>query len=386
MRDRSRPASRRIVFYAGPGWEQWSPAAIDRIGLGGSETALVRVATALAARGHEVRYTPPTFEGVVGGVIYRPSGRWNPGDPVDAVVISRVPEAFDTEIAAPTRVLWCHDSYYTGLTPERVGHMTSVVVLSDWQRNLFARRYPPVEDKLRIVRNGIRLYDDDGLALYEGAGRPSSRSALRGASYSSLPNRGLDVLLEEWPEIRRRIPDAELDVYYGWEVYDRIAERDHRLRGYKVLLYHLLDRAGGEAGGVFIRGRVSQPELHAAMERARVWSYPTAFAETSCISAMEARAASLALVTSDVAALSETVGSDHGVLIPIDETLLRTEENQPLVETPNRTAEYRAAFVDAVSELLFDADAWSHQHARALHGVETLDWSRRVKTREGILL
>jgi hypothetical protein len=78
-----------------------------------------------------------------------------------------------------------------------------------------------------------------------------------------------------------------------------------------------------------MRGRVSQPELHAAMGRARVWSYPTAFPETSCIGAMEARAAGLALVTSDVAALSETVGSDHGILIPIDETLLRTEENQP---------------------------------------------------------
>src|SRR4051812_23062154 len=161
MRDRSRPAGRRLVFYAGPGWEQWSPAAIDRTGLGGSETALVRVAAALAARGHEVTVYASTFEGVVGGVNYRPSERWNPRDPVDAVVVSRVPEAFDAEIAAPTRVLWCHDTYYTGLTPERVGQMTSVVVLSDWQRNLFARRYPPVKDKLRIVRNGIRLYNDD---------------------------------------------------------------------------------------------------------------------------------------------------------------------------------------------------------------------------------
>ena len=385
MPDTSRPAGRRVVFYAGPGWEQWSPAAIDGKGLGGSETALVRVATALAARGHDVTVYASTFEGVVGGVAYRPSERWDPRDPVDAVVVSRVPEAFDAEIAAPIRALWCHDTHYTGLTPERAGHMTSVVVLSDWHRDLFARRYPSIADKLRIIRNGIRLYDDDGRALYEGAGRPFAERAPR-CIYSSLPNRGLDVLLEEWPEIRRRVPDAGLDVYYGWEVYDRIAERDHRLRGYKVLLYHLLDRAGGEAGGVFMRGRVSQPELHAAMTRARVWSYPTAFAETSCISAMEARAAGLAIVTSDVAALSETVGSDHGVLIPIDETLLRTEESQPLVETPNRTAEYRAAFVDAVSELLFDADAWSHQHARALDGVETLDWSRRVEDWEGILL
>ncbi len=312
------PRAGGLCSTTGLAGSSWSPAAIDGRGLGGSETALVRVAAALAARGHDVTVYASTFEGVVDGVTYRPCERWNPGDPVDAVVVSRVPEVFDHEIAAPIRVLWCHDAYYTGLTPERAGRMTSVVVLSDWQRDLFARRYPSVEDKLRIVRNGIRLYDDDGRALYEGAERAFADRAPR-CIYSSLPNRGLDVLLEVWPEIRRRVPDAELDVYYGWEVYDQIAEHDHRLRGYKVLLYHLLERAGGEAGGVVMRGRVSQPELHAAMARARVWSYPTAFPETSCISAMEARAAGLAIVTSDLAALSETVGNDHGVLIPIDE-------------------------------------------------------------------
>jgi glycosyltransferase involved in cell wall biosynthesis len=263
--------------------------------------------------------------------------------------------------------------------------MTSLVVLSDWQRGLFARRYPSIGAKLRIVRNGIRLYDGDGRSLFDGAERAIGEREPR-CIYSSLPNRGLDVLLEVWPEIRRRAPEAKLDVYYGWDVYDQIAERDHRLRGYKVLLFHLLDLAGGEGGGVFMRGRVSQPELHAAMGRARVWSYPTAFLETSCISAMEARAAGLPIVTSDLGALSETVGSGHGVLIPIDEKLVRLEESQPIVETPNRTAEYRAAFVDAVSELLVDADAWANQHERALRGVDALDWSRRVEDWERILL
>ena len=384
MRDSSRPASRRIVFYDRPGWERLSPAAIDRTGLGGSETALVRVAAALAARGHQVTVYADTFEGVVDGVAYRPCERWDPGDPVDAVVVSRLPEMFDHEIAAPIRVLWCHDAFYDGLTPERAGRMTSVVVLSDWQRDLFARRYPSVAGKLRIVRNGIRLYDDDGRGLYEGE-RAFAERAPR-CIYSSLPSRGLDVLLEVWPEIRRRVPEAELDVYYGWEVYDQIAERSHLMRGYKVLLDHLLERAGGEAGGVFMRGRVSQPELHAAMARARVWSYPTVAPETSCIGAMEARAAGLAIVTSDFAALSETVGHDHGVLIPVDAGLVRFEEPQPRLETPNHTAEYQAAFVDAVTELLVDADAWTHQHARALRGVEALDWSRRVEDWEQLLL
>jgi glycosyltransferase involved in cell wall biosynthesis len=386
MYDHARPGSRRVLFFDAQGWESWAPDAIERRGLGGSETALVRVAAALAARGHDVTVYVDSFEGVVDGVKYRLVNRWDPRDPADAVVVSRLPELFDHEIAAPVRAFWCHDSYYNGLTAERAERMTSVVVLSDWQRDLFARNYPPVADKLHIVRNGIRLRDDDGRALYDGAQRGFGERAPR-CIYSSLPNRGLDVLLQVWPEIRARVPEAQLDVYYGWDVYDQIAEHSHQLRGYKVLLYHLLDLAGGEAGGVVMRGRVSQPELHAAMAEARVWSYPTGFPETSCISAMEARAAGLALVTTDLGARSETVGHDHGVLIPVDGNLVqqRFDENQPLLERPNNTAEYRAAFVDAVTELLADEAAWTTQHLRALDGVETLDWSRRVEDWEQVL-
>jgi glycosyltransferase involved in cell wall biosynthesis len=39
-----------------------------------------------------------------------------------------------------------------------------------------------------------------------------------------------------------------------------------------------------------------------------VWLYPTWFSETSCITAMEAQAAGLIVVTSPIAALKETVG------------------------------------------------------------------------------
>jgi glycosyltransferase involved in cell wall biosynthesis len=249
--------------------------------------------------------------------------------------------------------------------------MSAVVVLSAWQQGYYAERYPFVTDRLRIVRNGIALRDSSGeQEAFPDAQRPFGERVPR-CIYSSSPDRGLDVLLELWPEIRRRVPGAELHVFYGWEVYDRFAERSHVLRGYKVLLYHLVDAAGGEAGGVFMRGRVSQPALHAEMQRARVWSYPTAFHETSCIGAMEARAAGLPIVTSDLAALSETVGRDHGILIP--------------VKGGNRSSHYREAFVDAVVTLLLDEAAWTAQHHRALAGVADLDWAARAEEWDELL-
>ena len=48
-----KPAARRgeIAIYTGPGWEPWAPQDIARKGLGGSETAAVRLAEELDDRG-----------------------------------------------------------------------------------------------------------------------------------------------------------------------------------------------------------------------------------------------------------------------------------------------------------------------------------------------
>src|SRR3954454_14511455 len=125
------PNRRRVSFYAGPGWEPWTPATIDTTGLGGSETALVRASAALAARGWDVRVYAD-FVGEVDGVSYRAFRDWKPGEEVDALVVSRLPAAFDLEIAAPVRALWCHDAHYgEALSEGRADRMTDVVVLSD---------------------------------------------------------------------------------------------------------------------------------------------------------------------------------------------------------------------------------------------------------------
>ena len=38
--------------------------------------------------------------------------------------------------------------------------------------------------------------------------------------YGSSYDRSLDILLDMWPDIKKRYPDATLDICYGWELYD----------------------------------------------------------------------------------------------------------------------------------------------------------------------
>jgi glycosyltransferase involved in cell wall biosynthesis len=192
--------------------------------------------------------------------------------------------------------------------------------------------------------------------------------------YSSSADRGLDVMLDLWPRIREKVPDAELHVFYGWDVFDRVAFANPGLLAYKQQVLAQAAALGGEAGGIFLRGRVGQKALADELQQARVWSYPTAFLETSCIGAMEARAAGVPLVTSGIGALLETVGT-HGSLIGWSQ-----DEDEP----HNRDSGYQERFVSRVVALLTDEAHWSKWHARALRGTEGLAWSERVSEWEAL--
>lgn len=355
-----------VAFYAGGQWEPWSPLSIRNGGIGGSETALVQVATRLAADGYKVKVYSSSEPGLIGGVLYRPFTAWDPTENVDLLVVSRRPDLFDNPLGAKTTALWCHDHSYESLTAERAEKIDHIVCLSDWQRDRFARLYPFAADRLTIIRNGISYIDLDGTPRYTKAACGFAKRKLR-AVYSSSADRGLDVLLDLWPRIRARAPKAELHVFYGFNVLDKVAAVNPQLAAFKQAILGKVAELGGETGGIHLRGRVGQAELADEMQQARVLTYPTAFLETSCITAMEAKAAGLPIVTSDLGALHETAAGQ--TLLP-----WAADETGP----HNRDEGYQDAFVDAVVAMLTDKAAWQPAHDEALRGAETLDWSRVI--------
>lgn len=119
--------------------------------------------------------------------------------------------------------------------------------------------------------------------------------------YFSAYYRGLECLLKMWPTIREEVPDATLDVYYGWESWLALEGEDD--------FYHRMEALFEELKplGVTIHGRVSHEELAQAMKRTQVWAYPTEFPEIHCITALKAQEAGCYPVVTNVAALKETV-------------------------------------------------------------------------------
>lgn len=293
------PQSIEIGIYCGPGWQQWSPTDIETKGLGGSETAAVRLAEALSDKGHVVTVYGEVEPCAYRQVCFRHHTAFDPMERRDLLVVSRVPQIFDTPINAERKVLWMHDTDYgPEMTPERCEKMDAIFTLSSWHAKHVTDTYPFL-DRVDITRNGIEpSYFTEEV---EGLERNPHR-----AIYSSSPDRGLDFLLRWWPTVREQVPDAELYYCYA-DVYDAVAKSRPEIAAFREEINRLADQPG-----VTNLGALPQNALALAMRECGVWLHPSyctphnvPFNETFCIGAVEAAAAGCIRVASDWGALAE---------------------------------------------------------------------------------
>lgn len=125
-------------------------------------------------------------------------------------------------------------------------------------------------------------------------------------------DRGLDVLLEILEEVKKEIPDFTLDVYYGWDVFDKFHSGNPERMKWKWQMIRKMHDLG-----VKEHGRVSHEELAKAMKEIQVWAYPTSFPEIDCITATKVQMAGIEPVTSGLAALQTSVMKDEPEIVDI---------------------------------------------------------------------
>lgn len=348
-----KPAAKRgeIAIHTGANWMRWSPADIDSKGLGGSETAAARLADALAQLGWVVTVYGDVDQGCHSQVIYRHHETFDPLAHRDVLISSRLPELFDRPINARHKLLWTHDTDFGDrLTPERAQHIDHVLTLSDWHERHVRELYPFLDGKLEQVRNGIDFEH------YTANGSIPKRK--RRVVYTSSPDRGLDILLELWPQIRKRVPRATLEFAYA-PVYFEIAERDPVVAAHAQKIAELAKQPG-----VSSLGSLSQPAVAQLLRSSLVWAHPsfntphnTPFFETSCIGAVEAQAAGCCVVASNWGALPETVRVGA------------------LIDSDPREEMWRSCFVEAIVRALTNNDVQRDAQERGPAAVAGLGWA-----------
>ncbi len=314
--------------------------------LGGSESAVVFAARELARRGHRVRVycrceRPGEYEGVRYHDLpdfpaFAASGR------CDVFLCCRHLRGLAAPVRAKAHLLWCHDLLPREAARQLQSLMYKVdrlLVLSKFHQERLQRQLRLPEDRYLVTRNGVDL----ALVEEATAGIPRDPSRLL---YISRPERGLDVLLTLWPDLKRRRRDLTLRISH----YANPAA-DAQMSDYLATLR----RTAEQLPGVTLLDPLNKRDLYRELAGAALLLYPATFPEVSCISALEAAACGTPAVASRYAALPETIADgDAGLLVPGDP----------------RTEEYQRQFVEAALGLLRDRERWTTMSAAARRRAE----------------
>jgi len=287
--------------------------------LGGSESACLGLARALAVR-HDVHiFTTKLSPDAAGLDSHRCTWHtindfWPMNQFIewDVVVALRAYAFFGmAPVQARLRLLWNQDLLVPGEMQSGVMSVSwaidHLMYVSDYHRAQWEDLQPELKPLGYVTRNGW-----DPRHLPEKSTKDPHRII-----HISRPERGLRPILQMWPKLREKYPQATLQVCRYSSMYDRGAGSWSEVcesfdRGLKMV--------NDQVGGIEYLGELNKPQLYQAIADAAVMWYPgvSTFAETSCIAAIEAQACGTPFVGSLKGALPETArpSYDAGLLIP----------------------------------------------------------------------
>lgn len=174
--------------------------------------------------------------------------------------------------------------------PQLVNRLDKIVFVSDWQRKKFCREFSIPLSKTSVIHNAI-----EPIEFVE-----KPRDGKIKLIYTSMPFRGLDILLDAFTWLNRQ--DVELVVFSSNIIYGKSYSTAVG-RAYD----HLFERCR-RTPGVIYRGYAMNRAVRTELKNAHILAYPSTFEETSCLTAIEAGAAGCRIVTTDLGALTETCG------------------------------------------------------------------------------
>jgi len=192
-------------------------------------------------------------------------------------------------------ILWQHLSYSDESVsligdPAFMKAVSATVYVSHWQLEKFRYLFQVPLDNAHVIRNAIEPIE------YKEKPKDEKIKLI----YTSTPFRGLSILLDVMEILDR--DDIELDVYSSTDIYS-----SGYTEAYGHLYTDLFDRAKSMKNVNYYE-YVKNKKIHKALQEAHIFTYPSTFEETACLSMIEAAAAGCSLVTTDLGALPETGG------------------------------------------------------------------------------
>jgi len=346
-----------VVIYSGQSWEKWDFRNLEQGGIGGSETWQIWVSRELSKIGYRViNFNDlPELEmqdGDVKWYHYSHYPKFIEQNYIDFFISSRTADSLDHPIRSGKNYVLSHDIWLlSDRNKIHIDKVTKYAALSEWHKKFISDYHNIPMDKIILTANGIDFlrYDNKNIERH-----------LYRMFWSSSLDRGLDTLLYLFPFIKERIPELELNIYYGMDVWEKAVKQRNNVEGLRKIeeIKEAMKRPG-----ISYHGRINQKELAEAQLSSSLWAYSTDFEESFCITAIEAQRAGVPIVATNYAGLQTTIG-DSGILIG------NGNKGQ------SYTKEYREKFVEECISILKDRDKWLHWSEKGFKNTEKYSWAQ----------
>lgn len=350
-----------IVFYCNAQNHRFRDGDFEGVGVGGAEAALICLTREFARSGYNVTVVNQGPDEVINSRLqYRNILRYNPAQ-TDIFIQYRIASTALQQVDAKLKLFWSTDQYTdTGrgwdTDQERVDacariwarevfpYIDGFSTISPFHRNFIAENYPVDDFAFDLFFEDLGVNEPDYWVLPE-------KQALK-MLWCTVPHRGLGYLLDMWPDIRGRYPEAEL-----------VVTSDYRLWG---VPYQDNERylQGVTQSGINAVWKVPRSELVQHQLTSDIMAYAGSYEENFCISAAECISAGAVPVVSNIGSMKTTVGH-AGVVV---NTHPITDEHGLFVKDVN----YKEAYLNSLFDLV---DNKNKMQAARDYGRNKL-WSR----------
>jgi len=311
--------SKKILIYTGFSNKPWNYTYSINNALGGSETAVCNLAKCFPEN-YEIYIGGSVEEEVINNihfVNFDTLGRITKEYAFNTLIVSRYLAFYEMfpETSFHKSFIWGHDimlfNYGCNLDVNQIlnkwsNQIHGCICQTIWHKDLFQSLYPQLNEKLYVINNGIEI---ERFSI-------KNRKIENRFIYSSCTERGLDRLLELWPNIIKELPNAELYIcsYNSFPINEYENSLNNIIQTYENIKHV---------------GSLNRDKLYNLMSTCEYWLYPTNFSETSCITSMEMLMSEIICVYYPLAGLINTLG-DYG--IPVE----RGSEVETIVSLTNK--------------------------------------------------
>lgn len=194
------------------------------------------------------------------------------------------------------KILWAQHAYdqphYVNFNHHKIDHIVSP---SHWAKEQLVKFLKIPKDKITVIATGV-----SDIFNY-------SENKTKTFIHTSIPYKGLELLVYIIPLIQSRHPDARFKIFSSMSLYgpsnDPYIEVYEKLKTYPNVEYSQA---------------VDQQELVSHYQESAFFIHPNIWEETFCVSMAEAMKCGCYPIITDIGALSEVAGENFASVVPIE--------------------------------------------------------------------